>query len=101
MLLAATAIVLLIAVGSGVWILLNISRGLARAGALAEAVAIGDLDQKIEVKSNDEIKDLVVAMTRMTDNLRITASAADTVANGDLRVAVQPLSDKDTLGHCA
>jgi methyl-accepting chemotaxis protein len=98
MLLAATGIVLLIAIASGVWILLNISRGLSRAGALADAVAIGDLDQKIEVKSNDEIKDLVDALTRMTDNLRVTAQAADTIANGDLRVEVQPLSDKDTLG---
>jgi methyl-accepting chemotaxis protein len=98
MLLVATGIVLLIAIASGVWILLNISRGLSRAGALADAVAIGDLDQKIEVKSNDEIKDLVDALTRMTDNLRITAQAADTIANGDLRVEVQPLSDKDTLG---
>ncbi|WP_163452052.1 HAMP domain-containing protein, partial [Escherichia coli] len=80
------------------WILFNISRGLGRAGALADAVAIGDLDQKIEVKSNDEIKDLVDALTRMTDNLRTTARAADTIANGDLRIEVAPLSDKDTLG---
>ena len=29
---------------AGIWILLNISRGLARAGALANAVAVGDLD---------------------------------------------------------
>jgi methyl-accepting chemotaxis protein len=98
LLIGATIIVLLTAVAAGAWILFNISRGLARAGSLADAVAIGDLDQKVEVKSNDEIKDLVDALTRMTDNLRTTAQAADTIANGDLRVEVTPLSDKDTLG---
>src|SRR5581483_11183038 len=98
MLLVVVAVSLVIAVGAGVWILLNISRGLARAGSLADAVAIGDLEQKIAVKSNDEIKDLVDALTRMTDNLRKTAQAADTVASGDLRIEVTPLSDKDTLG---
>jgi methyl-accepting chemotaxis protein len=97
-LISATAVVLLIATASGVWILLNISRGLMRAGALADAVAIGDLDQKVTVRSNDEIKDLIDALTRMTENLRITAQAADAVANGDLRIEVTPLSEKDTLG---
>jgi methyl-accepting chemotaxis protein len=98
LLLAATAAMLLIATLAGVWISLNISRGLSRAGALADAVAIGDLDQQIVVKSNDEIKDLVDALTRMTTNLRATATIADDIANGDLCVDVRPLSDKDILG---
>jgi methyl-accepting chemotaxis protein len=98
LLLGATALVLLLAVSAAVWISLNISRGLSRAGALADAVAIGDLDQQITVKSNDEIKDLVDALTRMTTNLRATAQVADTIANGDLRANVTPLSDKDVLG---
>ena len=42
-LLAAAAFAFLIAAGAGVWIVLSISRGLAKAGALSDAVAIGDL----------------------------------------------------------
>ncbi|MBP0651100.1 HAMP domain-containing protein, partial [Mycobacterium tuberculosis] len=72
-------------------------RILAKAGDLAEAVARGDLGQNIAIKSNDEIRDLVDAMTRMTINLRATAAIADAIAAGALRVEPTPLSDKDTL----
>jgi methyl-accepting chemotaxis protein len=89
---------LLIAVASAAWIALNISRGLARAVGLADAVAIGDLSNKIEVSSDDEIGDLVKSLNSMTVNLNATAEIADTIANGDLTVEAKPLSDKDTLG---
>jgi methyl-accepting chemotaxis protein len=96
--LAAAGIVLLIGVIAAAWMSLAISRGLSRAIALANAVALGDLGQTVEVKSNDEIKDLVTSLNGMTSNLRATANIADTIADGDLRVEVKPLSDKDTLG---
>ena len=48
--------------------------------------------------SNDEIKDLVDALNRMTANLRATAKVADSIAQGDLSMEAKPLSDKDTLG---
>jgi methyl-accepting chemotaxis protein len=97
-LIITSAIVLMLAIGAGVWMSLSISRGLARAGSLAKAVAIGDLDQSIVVKSNDEIKDLVSALNDMTANLRATAKVADTIADGDLSIDTKPLSDKDALG---
>jgi methyl-accepting chemotaxis protein len=65
---------------------------------LANAVALGDLDQTIAVKSNDEIKDVVDALNTMTSNLRDTAGVADAIANGDLTIEAKPLSDRDTLG---
>jgi methyl-accepting chemotaxis protein len=89
---------LLIAVASATWIALNISRGLSRAVDLADAVALGDLSQKIEVSSNDEVGDLVKSLNSMTVNLNATAKIADAIANGDLTVNTKPLSDKDTLG---
>ncbi|MFS8115389.1 methyl-accepting chemotaxis protein [Rhizobium jaguaris] len=81
-----------------IWILLNISRGLTRAVSLADAVSIGDLNQTIEHKSNDEIRDLVNSMQRMTANLRNTADIATKISNGDLMVTPKPLSEKDILG---
>ena len=98
MVVGMTAVALLIAVGSALWIALGISKGLSRVMAVANAVAIGDLDQRVDVTSNDEIKDLVDVFNGMTDNLKITAALADQVANGDLTVEARPLSDKDTLG---
>jgi methyl-accepting chemotaxis protein len=89
---------LLVAVGSAVWIAINVSRGLSRAVGLANAVAIGDLSQKIDVSSDDEVADLVKALNVMTVNLNATAGIANEIANGNLTVEAKPLSDKDTLG---
>jgi methyl-accepting chemotaxis protein len=91
-------IILLAAIGAAVWISLTISRGLSKVIGLSQAVAIGDLNQRIEIKTNDEIKDLVDNFNAMTANLRATAEMADQMAQGDLTVRPQPLSDKDTLG---
>jgi methyl-accepting chemotaxis protein len=98
-LIAVLVASVLLATAAGVWISLNISRGLTKIMGLADAVAIGDLDQEVTVTTNDEIKDLVDTVNRMTANLRATAALANSVAEGDLTVDARPLSDKDTLGH--
>ncbi|WP_374571219.1 methyl-accepting chemotaxis protein [Phenylobacterium sp.] len=98
-LVTAAVIALIIAVGAALWIAYGISQGLARLKAVANAVAVGDLDQRVTVKTNDEIKDLVDTFNGMTDNLKGTAHMADQVALGDLSVEPKPLSDKDTLGN--
>ncbi len=89
---------LLIAIAAATWIALNISRGLARAVGLANAVAVGDLGQKISVSSNDEVGDLVSSLNAMTANLNATAAVANEIAQGNLTVEAKPLSEKDTLG---
>jgi methyl-accepting chemotaxis protein len=81
------------------WIAVSISRGLGRSIKLAEAVAIGDLSQRITVNTRDEVADMVNALTLMTENLRVTAELADAIAAGDLTVKAKPLSDKDVLGN--
>jgi methyl-accepting chemotaxis protein len=96
--IALTLAALAIAVAFALWIALGISAGLSRLMVVADAVAVGDLDERVEIKSNDEIKDLVNAFNRLTDNLKVTATMADEIANGDLTVQPKPLSDKDTLG---
>ncbi|MGT2437767.1 methyl-accepting chemotaxis protein [Bradyrhizobium betae] len=89
---------LVIAAGAAFWIALNISRSLSSAVSLADAVAIGDLSQKIESSSNDEIGDLIKSLNAMTVNLNQTAALANEIAHGNLTVEAKPLSDKDTLG---
>jgi methyl-accepting chemotaxis protein len=98
LLLGALAVMFVLSVAIAVWIAIGINNGLKKIQAVAQAVAIGDLDQDIEVKTNDEIKDLVNTITVMTGNLRNTADLADQIANGNLTVEPKPLSDKDTLG---
>ncbi|MCA2409962.1 HAMP domain-containing protein [Rhizobium leguminosarum bv. viciae 248] len=80
------------------WIALSINRGLRKVAFIADAVAIGDLNPKVDVRTNDEIKDLVDTVNVMTANLRATAALADKIAMGDLSVDAKPLSEKDTLG---
>ena len=79
-------------------ITLGITRGLAKVRQVVSAVAIGDLNQTVEIKSKDEIRDLVDTVNVMTGNLRNTAALADEIAGGNLTVDPQPLSDKDVLG---
>jgi len=88
----------LLAIGAALWIIVGISSGLNKIKTVVSAVAIGDLDQRIEIKSNDEIKDLVDTVNVMTENLRASAAIADQIAGGDLTVTPKPLSEKDTLG---
>lgn len=98
LLLIAGGLVVLIGTGAGVWISLSISRGLSRAVALANAVAAGDLDQRVEVTSRDEIRDLVNALNTMTEKLRTivgeTLGAAENVSAGsqELSAGAEELS---------
>ncbi|WP_165823744.1 HAMP domain-containing protein, partial [Metarhizobium album] len=97
-LMIAAAAGVLLSVAAALWIGISIMRGLSKIAAAANAVAIGDLDQRIDVKTNDEIKDLVNTINVMTSNLRSTADVADSIAAGDLSQDPKPLSDKDALG---
>jgi methyl-accepting chemotaxis protein len=94
----ASIAAVLIAIGAAFWITLGINNGLKKIASVANAVAIGDLNQKVEVKTNDEVKDLIDTVNVMTGNLRTTAAIAERISEGDLAVDVKPLSDKDTLG---
>jgi len=98
-LLTVAAIAIIGALVGAIWISLIVSRGLARVSNAINAVAIGDLDNDVDVTSNDEIKDLVDTVNKMTANLRLSAALADKIADGDLTVSHKPLSEKDTLGH--
>ena len=93
-------VILALVIGSiaALWISRTVTLGLRKVGVAIDAVAVGDLEQDVVVTTNDEIKDLVDTVNRMTANLRITAALADKVADGDLTVQPKPLSEKDTLG---
>lgn len=91
MLILIVSISLLIAVCTAVWIALSISRGLSRAVGLASAVAEGDLTQQVEVRSNDEIRDLVEALNKMTTKLKDVVAEVST-AVGNVSAGSQELS---------
>ena len=92
-------VAMIASIAAAIWISLTISRGLKNVSTAIDAVAIGDLDKDVVVTTNDEIKDLVDTVNRMTANLRQTAALAETIAHGDLTVQHTALSDEDKRGH--
>ncbi len=65
----------------------------------ADSISNGDLDQKIEVKNNDEIGDMANSFKRMINYIKEIAKISEKVADGDLRSEVEPRSEKDVLGN--
>ncbi|MGW1420921.1 methyl-accepting chemotaxis protein [Bradyrhizobium manausense] len=93
---------LLLAVAAATWIVLNISRAIASALGLANAVAAGDLNATATVKSNDEIKDLIDALNTMVSKLKqvvsevMTATHNVTAGSQEMSAAAEQLSQGAT-----
>ena len=65
----------------------------------AEGIAEGDVDQRVDLHSSDELGETAAAFRRMIAYLHGMASAAERIAEGDLTVAVTPTSERDALGN--
>ena len=76
-----------------------LSRPLASLLKTSEALALGDVEQEVKVKSNDEIGRLAASYSKVVDYMKETAGVAGKVADGDLAVEVKPRSDKDAFGN--
>jgi methyl-accepting chemotaxis protein len=81
------------------FVIRHITLPLGRLTAAAKAAAHeGDLSHEIQLSGNDEIAQLTQAFAAMTERFRNVANVAEQLANGDLHVAVESLSEKDTMG---
>jgi methyl-accepting chemotaxis protein len=91
---AATIAVLALALGA-------LSRALTKpVGVLAETakrIAAGDVEQRIDHDSEDEIGVLAHSFRSLIAYIKEVASAIDACGNGDLTVTVKSRSDKDVL----
>jgi methyl-accepting chemotaxis protein len=63
----------------------------------AEGLAVGDVDQKVEVKNRDEVGAMAQALAAIIDYLKTTAAAAKEMASGNFAVELTPRSDQDAL----
>ena len=90
-LIAMIASSLSIAVIAAFWMAISISRALARAGELTEAVANGDLTRTVENVTRDEVGDLVMNVNKMVERLRGVVgdalSASDNVSSGSQQLS--------------
>ncbi|BDI28573.1 hypothetical protein CCAX7_006240 [Capsulimonas corticalis] len=84
-----------------VWMIANgLGRALAPMATAAEALAKGEVDQQIDVHSDDEVGRIADAFRSLIAYQKSMAQAAERIAAGDLRQTTQPQSDRDALG-CA
>ncbi len=92
--LALGAVILL-----GIGITRSITRPIVAAVEVAEKLAEGDSEQRVEVRGKDETAQLLASMKKMIDSNGAMVAAASSIAAGDLGVTVAPRSDRDALGH--
>jgi len=59
----------------------------------------GDLDQTIDIERSDEIGELAKNFNNMIVYLKEMAAVSEAIAGGDLTVAIEPRSKRDTLMH--
>ena len=74
------------------------TRSVRRLLVTADAIAEGDLDHDLGVRTRDEIGALAQAFERMVAYLREAADAAGRIARGDLTVQPTPRSERDVFG---
>jgi len=89
----------LIAVGISVFIVRGITRPLFVAVEAVNKVAQGELPAEVDVRSSDEVGQMLTALNSMTNNLKKAASIATSISEGDLSIEAKPLSERDVLGN--
>ena len=91
MAVAEVLIGLLVGITMGAWLISGIMRSLAQATRLVRSVAEGDLTQRVEITSHDEIGQLLLALRAMNEKLggivRQVRTGTDTIANAATEIA--------------
>jgi len=76
----------------------QLGNGLRQLLAAARGIAGGDVEQRVEVRSRDELGATGRAFREMIAYLDEMAVAARSIADGELDVDVRPKSERDALG---
>lgn len=81
------------------FIVKSIRNGILKAVKVTKSVADGNLTDDIRIDRKDEIGDLLENMKDMVEILQSRAGIVKQIADGDLTVKPEVLSDKDILGQ--
>ncbi|HMQ56429.1 MAG TPA: HAMP domain-containing protein, partial [Anaerolineae bacterium] len=90
---------ILVSLGFGIVVTRSITGPLRQVTTAAQGISRGDVEQVIELKSQDELGQLAEAFRQLIGYVQQMATAAGHLAQGDLRVQVNPLSEQDVLGN--
>lgn len=97
--LISIAITLLLGIVLGLLLPRMIVKPIKRIAQATEGIAMGDLNQNVDLKSGDELGDMARSFQKMIEYMRDMASTAEKIAGGDLTVSIQPKSERDELGN--
>ncbi|UCV08849.1 methyl-accepting chemotaxis protein [Dechloromonas denitrificans] len=86
LLLVLLAVIVMIP--SGIWVTRQITGPMQEAVAVAEAVAAGNLENRIDSAGKDETAQLMLALDKMQDDLKRRTEAEHKVADETLRIKV-------------
>ncbi len=92
LIILATASILAFVIGN------TIANPIAKISSIAGDIAKGDLDQSVDIHTQDEVGMLAEAFRDMIESLRQKAAVAESIAMGDLTADVQIASNRDVLG---
>jgi methyl-accepting chemotaxis protein len=96
--LILSIVALVIGLGAAWIITRGITKPVSDIAAVADAIATGDIEQSIELESKDELGMLAESFRSLINYMKELASAAESIADNNLTVKVEPKSDKDVLG---
>jgi methyl-accepting chemotaxis protein len=82
----------------GIFVHYVLSKPLNSLLGTSEALALGDVDQEVTIRTSDEIGRLAKAYSGVVDYMKETAGAVSKVADGNLAVEVEPRSERDAFG---
>jgi methyl-accepting chemotaxis protein len=95
----AAAIMLAVSITSILIIVGHFTKPIRAMTEAASAMAIGDTDLNLAVRTRDETRTLADAFNRMLENTRLQIRAVENIAAGDLSVTLTPRSEKDLMNR--
>jgi diguanylate cyclase (GGDEF)-like protein len=75
------------------------TRAVREIGAAAKAISTGNINQRVSVRSRDELGEMAADFDVMIGYLGDTVKIAEAIADGNLDVSVRPRSEFDALGN--
>jgi len=98
LMIVVIAVVVAMAIGMGLFIAGIISRPIKKMVAVADKLALGDVNVNVDINTKDETGQLASSFDKMIGNIQKQAKAAERIADGDLTVEVDIKSENDLLG---
>jgi len=93
------AVAIVLGLVQGIILSRSITVPLKQMVGVAQKISEGELNQSVDIISQDESGALAEAFRRMIAYLKEVANAADHIAQRDLSVSVTPRSEQDILGN--